>query len=158
MRGPRGDPVSHALGLSRGHTEARAEHRFTGPAMQPYWCLGLSPPTFLWKLPRALNIQGRASVHIPSEARSLVGPIQRRRICKWGQPWSTVWSSADSSDPYQCVTISGHQDSLPLLEQVLGGAHVVSTSAFMGSFLPRVKLDHKVTKEEKDPSAYIEIR
>lgn len=156
MRGPRGDPVSHALGLSRGHTEARAEHRFTGPATQPYWCVGLSFPAFLWKLPRALNIQGRASVHIPSEARSFIGPIWRRRI--WVQPWSTAWSSADSSNPCDCASIFGHQDRLPLLEQIAGGAHVASTSAFMGSFLPRVKLDHKVTKEEKAPSASLEIR
>lgn len=48
--------------------------------------------------------------------------------------------------------------SLPLLEQVPGGAHVAFTSAFMGSFLPRVKLDHKVTKEEKAPLASLEIR
>lgn len=35
---------------------------------------------------------------------------------------------------------------------------MASTFALMGSFLPRVKLDHKVTKEEKALLASLEIR
>lgn len=35
---------------------------------------------------------------------------------------------------------------------------MASASIIIGSFLPRVKLDHKVTKEERGPSASPEIR
>lgn len=93
VRGPRGDPVSHVLGMSRGHAQAGVEYSFTGPAIQPCWCLGLSPPAFLWRAQtaRALNIQGKVISPYPTRGLLISGPIQRRRICKWGQPWSTVF-------------------------------------------------------------------
>lgn len=48
--------------------------------------------------------------------------------------------------------IAGYSWSMMLV------GHVASTSTLMCSFLSRVKLDHKVIKEEKDPSAAPEIR
>lgn len=35
---------------------------------------------------------------------------------------------------------------------------MASTSTLIGLFLPRVKLDHRVTKEERGPSASLETR
>lgn len=69
-------------------------------------------------------------------------------------------SSFEFSRPRQpsleCLNCSPPRQWL-FLEQTTGG-HVASTSTFISSFLPRVKPDHRVTKEERGLSASLETR
>lgn len=69
-------------------------------------------------------------------------------------------SSFEFSRPRQlspeCLKCSPPKQWL-FLEQTAGG-RVASTSTLIGSFLPRVKPDHRVTKEERGPSASPETR